>query len=332
MINLFIDTTIFLNFYSFSDEDLKTLSGLHRLINKTEKIKLYIPSQLVDEFNRNREKKIYETMKQFKELNIKTQIPKICSGYKETKIINSISQDLYREKNELIKIIDTAIGDKSLKADLIIKDLFLLSTQVSEEIIDKARKRFDLGNPPGKNHSYGDAINWEFLLSNIPSGEDLYFVGTDKDYVSPLNENNFSLFLKEEWERDKLSKIFYYRSLNNFFKDKFPELQLKDYNTVDIEIEEFAASPTFDIARSRLKRLHKINEFSDEQINNIVKASISNDQIYNAHTYSPFVGEMLRKIINGHENQINPDDLREFNELFKIELRDEANIPPEVPF
>ena len=31
-------------------------------------------------------------------------------------------------------------------------------------------------NPPGKDNKYGDAINWECLLYNVPNEEDLYFI------------------------------------------------------------------------------------------------------------------------------------------------------------
>jgi len=73
--------------------------------------------------------------------------------------------------------------------------------------------------------------------------------------------------------------------------------------------------------------LYNINNFSDNQIINIVQASISNGQIYRAHQYSNYVGEMLREIIKGRENQIAPDDLEKFNSLFFVN-----SITSETPF
>jgi len=323
MINLFIDTNIFLNFYSFSDDDLDKLSNLHSLISKTNQIKLYVPSQLVDEFNRNRENRIKDAMKKFRDSNVKSEIPKLCSGFDEAKIIFALSKQIYEEKNKLTEKISQAIENKTLKADLLINDLFSAPIEIEDNIIVNAKKRFDLGNPPGKNKSYGDAVNWEFLLEKVPEKEDLYFVGDDIDYKSPLNENNFSSFLAEEWKKKKSSKIYYYKSVNNFFKDKFPQIQLKDDYIIDIKIEEFAESRSFDIARSRLNGLHQINEFSDAQVNAIIKASINNDQIYNAHAYSDFVGRFLKEIVEGHEQQIDPEILEEFNKKFYIEPKEE---------
>jgi hypothetical protein len=52
-----------------------------------------------------------------------------------------------------------------------------------------------VGNPPGKQGSLGDAINWEALLAEVPDGEDLYLIADDRDYLSVLNENKPKEFL-----------------------------------------------------------------------------------------------------------------------------------------
>ena len=313
MINLFIDTNIFLNFFSFSDDDLDKLSNLHELINKTHRIKLFVPSQIVREFRRNRELKIRDAMERFKNSNNRAEIPRICSEIKE---IRTLSNVLFEKKQKLIEKINEAVKSKTLKADLLINDLFTSHTKVKIEVFKMVNFRINVGNPPGKNGSKGDAINWEFLLSEIPDKEDLYFVSDDIDYKSPLDENSLSLFLKEEWEEKKSSKIHYYKNLNSFFKDKFPEINLKDDYIIDIKIQEFAESPSFDIARERLRELKTLGEFSDSQVQAIINASISNDQIYNAHEYSPFVGKYLKDILAGHEDKIEKGALMIFNEYF----------------
>lgn len=65
--------------------------------------------------------------------------------------------------------------------------------------VEKARLRSELGNPPGKKGSIGDAINWELLLENIPQKTDLYFVSEDGDFASKIDASNFSDFLNDEW-------------------------------------------------------------------------------------------------------------------------------------
>lgn len=55
MINIFIDTNIYLSFYRLSSEDLDRLEELTVLIKDTSDVTLYTTSQLCDEFNRNRD-------------------------------------------------------------------------------------------------------------------------------------------------------------------------------------------------------------------------------------------------------------------------------------
>ena len=60
--NLFIDTNIFLSFYHLSSADLEELRKLVVLIDQG-RLKLYLPSQVVDEFRRNRDNKIADAIK-----------------------------------------------------------------------------------------------------------------------------------------------------------------------------------------------------------------------------------------------------------------------------
>ncbi len=62
--NLFIDTNIYLSFYHFTSDDLEELRKLIVAIHE-KRIKLYVTSQLRDEFRRNREIKIADALKLF---------------------------------------------------------------------------------------------------------------------------------------------------------------------------------------------------------------------------------------------------------------------------
>ena len=107
------------------------------------------------------------------------------------------------------------ITEYTLKADKIIQELFKNGTEISsdEEIIAKARIRIELGNPPGKHGSLGDAINWEALLQQIPDGAPLHFITDDRDYISSLDENKLKGFLIHEWAEGKNSELHYYKRL-----------------------------------------------------------------------------------------------------------------------
>ena len=95
-------------------------------------------------------------------------------------------------------------------------------------MINKGITRFRLGNPPGKNKSYGDAIIWETLLQDFLNEKELHFVGLDKDFVSKLDKNKFSEYLLNEWKEKKKSKIIPYQYLGEFIKKEIPEISSPD--------------------------------------------------------------------------------------------------------
>ncbi len=62
MKNVFIDTNILLSFFSYSTDHLNKLEELVELI-KNKKVRLFLPQQVIDEFNRNRDVKLKEVLK-----------------------------------------------------------------------------------------------------------------------------------------------------------------------------------------------------------------------------------------------------------------------------
>jgi predicted nucleic acid-binding protein len=74
MINLFIDTNVFLSFYHLTNEDLEELKKLAALIDKNE-IVLFLPDQVKKEFTRNRAGKISDAMRNYKMLNSICRFP-----------------------------------------------------------------------------------------------------------------------------------------------------------------------------------------------------------------------------------------------------------------
>ncbi len=319
--NLFIDTNIFLDFYHFSDEDLDKLTDLKNLI-AADKITLLSSEQVENEFYRNREKEIQKTLHHLQKKDFDISLPKICEGYEETKQIRKLISECGQNRKKLLENLQNDIANNSLKADVLIKDIFSSAKKylIDDEILQKAKRRFDIGNPPGKDKSYGDAINWEILLKNCPAAEDLHFVSGDSDYGSPLNETKLSSFLLDDWHKENTGKIIYYKSLVIFFRSNFPGIKITDEDIKDAKIESFASSESFDTTRARLRILEKIGEFSDAQINRIVKASLENFQIHGAHQYSPEqIGEVLAKLIEGHESAIDNNTYLDFCTCFDIE-------------
>ena len=225
MINMFIDSNIWLDLYHYSSNDLIEFSKLNDSIGVD--YSLFISDQVVNEVVRNRDSKVADAYKQFKDIKIKT--PNICKGYEEYKTFDITLKTLYSLHRDLCKKIDEDINNETLHADIIINALFAKAKRIpyTHDIIEAAKTRYSLGNPPGKNNSNGDAVNWESLLATIPNGEDIFIISEDKDFASPLNGENISSFLSKEWVSRKESKVFFYTSLSAFFNEHLKAINLK---------------------------------------------------------------------------------------------------------
>ncbi len=314
--NLFIDTNIYLNFYHYTSEDLEELKKLAVAIENRE-IKLYSTEQVIDEFKRNRESKIADALKKFHDQKLNTKFPQICKEYEEFKSLKKLCKKYADAKDKLVQKLNIDIANRTLGADKIIDDLFdkaeILHSK--KKILSAAKTRVDLGNPPGKDGSYGDAINWEVLIAGAPN-EDIYLITDDKDYISPIDENKLSEFLLEEWRKKKQSEIFFYRRLSEFFRDKFPLIKLASELEKELAISSLISSGKFQDTHLAIARLSKFTDFSDKQINEIVTAAVFNSQIYWIKD-DPDVKEFLESVIRGKELIIDPTMLKIYNIKYK---------------
>lgn len=278
---LFIDTNIYLKFYHFTNDELEELNKLIVLMDE-KKIKLFIPQQVLDEFKRNREVKIADALKTFKAQKLNNTFPAFCKEYKEYQKIKDAITEFDKNKKDLIKNLELAIETFELKADQVINEIFQKAIKIpsSNTLIDQAKLRYDLGNPPGKKKSYRDALNWECLLAAIPEKEDLYFVSDDKDYFSEIDSKRFNSFLNQEWRDDKKSEIKFYKSLSELFKESYPTIKIASELKKDILIKDLEASDSFKIARRNLHKLSDYDNFTSDQINKIMRIAGTNNQVY----------------------------------------------------
>lgn len=316
MVNIFIDTNILLNFYHFSDDDLEELDKLTLLL-RNGKATLFLPDQVKDEFFRNRDNKIADALKEFKKKKIDSQFPQMTMQYEEYKRMRDALKTFEENKQAILEKLKSDISTSYLKADKIVEELFRNATTISttDEIFNKSKLRFDQGRPPGKNKSYGDAINWECLKSTVPNGAELFFVTEDSDYLSNVDNNNFNPYLLNEWRTDKISKLILYKNLTNFFQDKFPEIKLVNEYEKNLLIEKLASSNNFARTHSILAQLGAFDEFTKEQVNEIILASVSNSQIYWI-AQDLDVNDTLNKIARTHDKLIEPDLLDRFHEIY----------------
>jgi predicted nucleic acid-binding protein len=307
--HLFIDTNILLSFYHFTGDDLEELKKLVVLLEQ-RKLQLYLPDQVVSEFRRNRESKIADALKKLKEQRLNLQFPQICKDYDEYAKLRDLQKQYESHHTALLNKLSEDIKGFSLKADGIIEQLFKLAEKIqcADALVKKARDRFDLGNPPGKDDSLGDAVNWEALLASVPAKSDLHFITDDKDYCSALDEESFSGFLTEEWREKKKSHVLFYRRISGFFKEHFPDIKLATELEKDLLIQAFANSGTFALTHRWVAKLSKVADFTPAQLNAIVSAAVSNSQI-GLIIDDPDIHEFLSVLIKGREKLIEKDNL-----------------------
>ena len=310
-LHLFIDSNIFLNFFSLTSDDLEELKKLIVLID-TGDVTLYLPTQVALEVTKNRERVILESLDQFKQNNLNNAFPNITKEYPEYDEMRKSINSYKTQKKELQKKLYADIENKTTKADKVISDLFEKANyiKITDDLYKKASMRFHKGFPPRKEdkvHVYGDAISWETLLSLVPAETDLYLISQDSDFQSKFNREAFSPFLMEEWKMTKESSVFYYRNLTDFFQDKFPHIKLASEHYKDVLIGKLQSSGTFATSRAIMSKLSTQTDFSPVQINNFVEACIENSQVYqiisdkDIHSY-------VSQIIKGRTD-IEPNNL-----------------------
>lgn len=243
MKNLFLDSQIWLDLYYFSNDDLSQFYKLKDMLGSD--IQLFVTEQVRNEVKRNRENKIKAALSQFQESKI--QFPNICKGYDTFNTLKTAYETFKKIYKEFLGKLNEDIEKEKLYADEIINDYFnkVEIIPYSDEIINKSVFRYKLGNPPGKENSYGDAINWELLLEKVPNNEDLFFVSSDKDFRSPINDKALCKFLIHE-KKKKNSEIFFYTSLTMFLNEHIKDIELKSENTKAETIESLRKSPHFE--------------------------------------------------------------------------------------
>lgn len=306
--NLFVDTNIFLDFYHFSDDDLDELKKLIDLITKN-KITLIITSQVVDEIKRNRDSKVTDAYKKFKDSKIELGLPQICKGYGEFIKITKLLVELKQQKIELDKKLRKDIQQRTLKADFIINQLIRIAKVIkTEKYVNEAKRRYDLGNPPGKDKSYGDSITWIALISELENKKDLFFISDDKDYKSPFDEYAFNSFLLDEWKEKKKSEFFFYTKLSSFFNKHHKDIQLKVEREKNKLINALAKSLSFASTHHIISSLSEYVSFTDEQIRELVTIGLDNSQVYQI-LGDPDIKEFYEKLMENKDYLFEDDVL-----------------------
>jgi hypothetical protein len=208
----------------------------------------------------------------------------------------------------LIKNITTDAELERLNADGIVSTLFMKAKKiaVSDALYLKAVKRVRLGNPPGKEGSMGDAVNWECLLSPVPKQQDVYVVSGDRDFRSQLVEDGVNEYLADEWRQEKSSFLHFYPRISSFFKEKYPNIKIASEVESDHLIQKLEDSGSFASTHIPIASLSSHSRFSPAQVERLIEILKTNNQVglilgdSDVHTF-------YKALLEKYSNQIRPD-------------------------
>jgi PIN domain len=322
----FIDTNIFLLFYQYSEDDLDELDKFRILLRKKE-ITLWLPQQVIDEYDRNREKTISTALKELKQQRLSCKFPAMSKGYGEHDILRKLQGDYGKHLAKLIDQISEDAINKQLKADKTMNSLRVNAKVIptTDELHQRALLRHQRGNPPGKNTTIGDVLNWEALLASIPKGEPIHIITDDSDYTSDLDSDCFNVFLLNEWMHTKDSEVNFYKTLSAFFADKFPDIRFAPDLEKSLSIKDFVNSGSFSGTHNAVARLKCFSDFTDAQLNELIAAVVANRQIHWI-IGDRDVRKFVVSLIAGREDKIDADDLEAVQAMLEAVEEDATKV------
>lgn len=308
MLHVFVDTNVFLSLFAYTDDNIEELKKLIGLM-KTGSLKLYLSEIVNQEFNRNRDKKIFETLGNFERFPTSISLPRFMEHHEESSKIREVLKNLKDLHSELSKKSREEIINLSLAAD----QLFIKLRQeagliaISHEMDLAARKRLERSNPPGKENSLGDRKNWEMLLVNVPAGEDLHIVSRDKDFSSPWGSEVPNSYLTMEWMTLKNSKLHVYSGLRQFVKKFFPEIELASDIEKKAAIQSLLKSKSWGNTHAAISKLSTFSaDFSKDEALSLFDALLDNPNINAIHSDSD-VHNFYQNLLVDHFDVLNKE-------------------------
>lgn len=227
---ILIDANIYLRFYDSSGTQFRSL--LKTLVELKESI--FITEQICSEVHRNKLSVAKDSFSaNYKSLGIrKTSLPEHLDNNTDEKLKQwndsrkNIIQEEEKLKKEYSRIVSSTLQSIMTSEDNVSKELstiFTFAKSASQDEIEAARLRKELGNPPGKsNDPLGDQLTWEQLLTKY-STQEIWLITDDRDYLTEYSGNSYlNPFLYNELKikSDNISpKIHLFTSLPDGLKD-----------------------------------------------------------------------------------------------------------------
>lgn len=275
---VFIDANVLLSFYEISKEDIQKLIEAFKLVDHKEMV--FVTTECTrEEFIRRRSGVIEKSLEDFG--NIRLPVVPTMGKYLATNpVYVEARKTITNAHKKLLEEISNHAKEKSLEADALIEQFFNVAREIKAEkaIIDRARDRVDIGNPPGKRGSFGDAFNWECLLS-LKADRSLSIVSDDIDYRDRLKKDEIADFLMMEWDKTHTGSITLYRSLSTFLEKSFPEVTISSLDAVDDKINDLMCSNSFAQTHACITELSAVSNFTAKQASELVAALDANNQV-----------------------------------------------------
>lgn len=196
---LFIDANIYLRFFDTNSSNFKKL--LQSILEIQDKI--FITQQIRNETERNKLDIFFGSFKGYlKQFNLcDITLPEHLDKTPEIKIkewnvtTNGIADSVKNQKKELDEITEKLLENVKENKDevsIVLSQIFARAKQPSEDQLNRARIRKELGNPPGKRTDpLGDQISWEQLLDEIPILEAIWIISHDEDFFTTYKEKSY---------------------------------------------------------------------------------------------------------------------------------------------
>lgn len=216
--NIYIDTNTWFS-YLKPGASVKTLGELKRLLNK-RKIKLLVPQQMRDEYLKHVASIIEQHRKSSSSEAFQTELDKLSNKADDKLVANKLLALSKLVKTNTKKAKDIA-EIYMANADKQIMELLAMGEvlEVTDDILHKARIRFDRGKPPRKDKDmkYGDAIIWETILAYTDVSNPLMIVTNDPDFTEPAKKGRVvHRLLDIEWRQHSDKQLTIESSLSEF--------------------------------------------------------------------------------------------------------------------
>lgn len=282
MLHAFVDTNVFLSLYAYTDDNIEELKKVLQLI-KSKELKLYITTVVNQEFYRNRDRKIFESLGNLERFSTSLSIPRFVEHHEEAKQVRALLKQVQTARVTLVDKAKAEIIEQKLAADQLFLELREVAKviTVTEKVDKAARLRLERGNPPGKEGSLGDRLNWEVLLATVPDGSDLHVVSRDKDFASPLGPDVPNSYLSGEWAVTKKAKLHLYAGLKPFVKAHFPDIELASDIEKKLAIKALVESGSWSQTHSAIAQLSPFSaDITADEAKEIFLALVQNPEIH----------------------------------------------------